>query len=79
MTHPVLSRIPILGAFVDERFLDHRTRSTSMAAIFGALVAGCLFEYRLIAQHVFNWDLFVVIAVMATIKLAMMIWYRLND
>jgi len=24
MTHPILSRIPLLGKFVDERFLEHR-------------------------------------------------------
>jgi hypothetical protein len=79
MTHPILSRIPFLGAFVDERFLDHRRRSTSLAAIFGALIAGCLFEYRLIFQHILSWDLFAVIAVMATVKLTMMIWYRISD
>ena len=27
MTHPILSRIPILRKFVDERFLEHRRRS----------------------------------------------------
>ena len=35
MTHPVLSRIPILKKFVDERFLDHRRRSSSIAGFTG--------------------------------------------
>ena len=39
MTHPILSRVPILGKFVDERFLDYRRRSTSLAGIFCR--AGC--------------------------------------
>jgi hypothetical protein len=79
MTHPILSRIPILGRFVDERFLEHRRRSTSLAALVGILVAGGLFEYRLIFQHVLSWDLLTVLAVMALVKLAMMAWYRLTD
>lgn len=79
MTHPILNRIPILGQFVDERFLEHRRRSTSVAAMAGVLVAGGLFEYRLIVQHVSSWDLFAVIALMAGCKLVMMIWYRFSD
>jgi hypothetical protein len=79
MNHPILSRIPILGKFVDERFLDHRLRSTSMAAIAGCLVAVGIFEYRLIFQHVVSWDLFAVASAMAAIKVGMMLWYCLTD
>lgn len=79
MTHPILSRIPFLGQFVDERFLEHRRRSTSLAAIVGICVAGGLFEYRLIFQHILSWDLFAVVAVMALSKLVMMVWYRMHD
>jgi len=79
MTHPILSRIPFLGQFVDERFLEHRRRSTSVAALVGVAVAGGLFEYRLIARHVLSWDLFAIVALMASSKLVMMIWYRFND
>jgi hypothetical protein len=79
MTHPILSRIPFLGQLVDERFLEHRRRSTSVAALVGICVTGGLFEYRLIFQHVLSWDLFAVLIVMAVSKLVMMVWYRLND
>jgi hypothetical protein len=79
MSHPILSRIPILGRFVDERFLEHRRRSTSLAALVGILVAGGLFEYRLIFQHVISWDLFSVLGVMALVKLVMMAWYHFTD
>lgn len=39
MNQSPLARIPFLGKFVDERFLEHRRRSTSVAGIVGALVA----------------------------------------
>ncbi|MGA7244558.1 MAG: hypothetical protein WBX19_15325 [Terracidiphilus sp.] len=79
MTHPILSRIPFLGKYVDERFLEHRRRSSSLAAIAGVCVAGGIFEYRIIAQHVIVWDLFAVVAVMALVKMGMFTWFRLND
>ncbi len=78
MSHP-LSRIPFFGQFVDERFLEHRRRSTSVAGLAGALLALCIFEYRLIVQHVIHWDLFAIIAIMAVVKIAMMLWYKLRD
>ncbi|HTB98265.1 MAG TPA: hypothetical protein VK716_14740 [Terracidiphilus sp.] len=78
MSHP-LSRVPILGKFVDERFLEHRRRSTSVAGIVGALAAGGIFEYRLLVQHVESWDLFAVLAAMVATKLGMMLWYRMRD
>jgi hypothetical protein len=79
MTHPIFSRIPILGKTIDERCLEHRRRSTSLAGILGCLVAGGLFEYRLIHDHILSWDLFVVILTMAAVKVTMMLWYRFND
>jgi hypothetical protein len=79
MTHPILSRIPVLGKFVDERFLEHRRRSSSLAAIAGVCVAGGIFEYRLIAQHVIDWNLFAVVVIMAVVKMGMFTWYRMND
>ncbi len=78
MTHP-LSRVPILGKFVDERFLEHRRRSTSMAGIVGALLAVGLFEFRLFHDHVISWDLLSVVVLMVIVKMSMMVWYRIND
>lgn len=78
MTHP-LSKVPLLGRFVDERFLEHRRRSSSLAAILGALLAVALFEYRLFHDHVVSWDLFAVVLLMVVVKLAMMLWYGFND
>jgi hypothetical protein len=78
MTHPVLSRIPLFGKFVDERFLEHRRRSTSMAGIVAALVAVGLFEFRCFHDHFISWDLLAVAFSMVLVKLSMMVWYRFN-
>lgn len=79
MTHPILSRIPFLGKLIDERFLEHRRRSTSVAGLTGAGVAFVLYEYRLIFQHRYSWDLLAVLVAMVMVKMSMMIWYRFND
>ena len=71
--------VPILGKIVDERFLTHRLRSTSVAGMAGALVAGGLYLYRYFAHHVLSGDLFAVIATMAVVKVGLMIWYRRTD
>ncbi len=68
-----LAKVPILGKFVDERFLEHRRRSTSLAGILACLVAVVLFEYRLIADRFISWDLFAVVATMALVKVALML------
>jgi hypothetical protein len=79
MTDHFLSKVPILGRFIDERFLEHRLRSTSLAGIAGCLVAVGLFEYRLFRNHFISWDLFAVALAMALVKMSMMVWYRLSD
>jgi hypothetical protein len=79
MTAHPLSKLPILGKFVDERFLEHRRRSTSLAGIAGCLMAVALFEYRLFVHHIVSWDLLAVASAMAVVKIAMMLWYRCKD
>lgn len=78
MTPHALSRVPILGKFVDERFLDHRRRSSSVAGIFAALVALGLFEYRFFHDHVWSFDLLAVIAAFVVVKMSLFAWYRFN-
>ena len=78
MTHPILSRIPILRKFVDERFLEHRRRSSSVAGFSALIVAVGIFEYRIFADHVISWDLFAVILTFAVVKMSMFAWYRFN-
>ncbi len=78
MTHPVLSRVPLFGKFVDERFLEHRRRSTSLGGIVAVLVAVGLFEYRYFHDHFISWDLITVAFSMVIVKMSMMVWYRFN-
>ncbi len=79
MTHPILSRIPILRAFVDERFLDHRRRSSSIAGIASACLAVALFEYRFFLDHIWSWDLLSIALVFVVIKMSLFTWYRFNQ
>jgi len=79
MTHPVLSRIPFLGKFVDERFLDHRRRSSSIAGIAAALAALVLFEYHLLFDHVWSWELLSLALLFVVVKLSLFTWYRMSD
>ncbi len=62
MSHPILSRVPFLGPFVDERFLEHRRRSTASPVSSAACLALVLFEYRFIWKHLWSWDLFAILA-----------------
>jgi hypothetical protein len=72
-------KLPVLGALIDERFLTHRLRSSSLAGIVGGLLTIALFEYRFYVNHFWSWDLFAVGVTIVGVKLAVMIWYRLTD
>lgn len=65
----------VLSRFVDERFLEHRRRSTSAAGIVTAATALVLFEYRLIVSHVASWDLLGVGVLFVAVKMSLMVWY----
>ena len=64
---------------IDERFLTHRLRSTSMAGILGGTVAISLFAYRYFHDQIWSWDLLTVGLTIAGVKLGLMIWYRITD
>lgn len=69
----------VLGKEIDERFLTHRRRSTSIAGIVCAVTSLVLFEYRYFVQHHADWDLLAVGAVFVVIKLTLMVWFHLTD
>ncbi|HEY6447837.1 MAG TPA: hypothetical protein VIY53_15355 [Acidobacteriaceae bacterium] len=69
----------VLGVTVDERFLEHRRRSTSFSAMAGAIVSGGLFEYELIRHHRIDWELATVLLAMLAVKFAAMTWYHFTD
>jgi hypothetical protein len=69
----------ILGRVVDERFLNHRLKSTSLGGIVGGVLASLLFMYRLYVNHVWSWDLLTVALTIVGVKMGMMCWYLLTD
>jgi hypothetical protein len=69
----------ILGRVVDERFFEFRRRSTSVAGIVAAVLALCLFEYRLLVNHRWELDLLAVGVAFVAVKLGLMAWYYLTQ
>ncbi len=72
-------RLPLVGWLVDERFLEHRRRSTSVAGMLSAGLALVLFLYHDVVDHVLRWELFAVGGLFVVVKLALMVWYRVRD
>jgi len=71
-------RIPGLG-MIDERFLEHRRRSTSLAGIVSGVLSIVLFEWRYLVDHILSWDLLAIGVTFVVAKLSVLIWYRLTD
>ena len=78
MTDHFLAKVPILGKFVDERFLEHRRRSSSIAGILAAVLAVCLFEYRFFWNHIWSWDLLAIALTFVVVKMSLFTWFRFN-
>jgi hypothetical protein len=72
-------KIPVLGRVFDERFLNHRLRSTSLGGIIGVTVAMCLFAYHYYHDHFWSWDLLTVGITMVVVKWIVLTWYLLTD
>ncbi len=68
-----------LSRVVDERFLEHRRRSTSYAGIIGGVLAILLFMYRFYVNRIWSWDLLAVGLTFVGVKMAFMTWYYLTD
>lgn len=71
--------LTLFGKVVDERFLNHRLKSTSLMGIVGGVLSCLMFSYRFYITHVWSWDLFIVAVTMVTVKLGAMTYYRLTD
>lgn len=68
-----------LARIFDERFLEHRRRSTSVAGVAGGVLAILLFAWRFYVDHRWSWDLFAVGVTVVGVKVVLMIWYSLKD
>jgi len=64
---------------IDERFLMHRLRATSMAGIAAATVATLLWFYRFVFDHRFSWDLLAVPLTMIVIKWTLILYFKKTD
>jgi hypothetical protein len=71
--------LPIVGRAVDERFLNRRLRATSLGGVIGGVVAILLFAWRFYVNHIWSWDLIIVIATFLGVKMSVMAWYMLTD
>ena len=66
-------------SILDERFLTHRLRSSSMMGIIGGTLATLLWSYHYFIDHRWSWDLFSVAITMVVVKQGLMLWYRFTD
>jgi hypothetical protein len=64
---------------MDERFLLHRYKATSHAAVATAFAIGGYFFYEQFANDTIRYDLMALLGVMAVVKLGFMVWYRLRN
>ena len=64
---------------MDERYLMHRLRSTSIAGIVGAVAIGSWILYQFYVKDIFRWDLFVILMIIGLVKIGAMIYYRRTD
>ena len=68
-----------LERMFDERFLEHRKRSTSTGGRVAVALAMVLFAYRYYADHRWSGDLLAVALTGVGAKLVLMTWYSLKD
>jgi hypothetical protein len=68
-----------ISRIVDERFLEHRRRSTSTAGIAMGILAILLFAYHFYIDHRWSWDLFTIGVGFVVIKMSLVVWYSVTD
>jgi hypothetical protein len=71
--------MPRLPAFVDERFLQHRLKSTSAGGLAGVVLALLLYLYALLHDHVYRWDLLAIGITAVIVKYTVFFWLRKKD
>ena len=74
-----MMRLPRISDFVDERFFEHRRKSTSVAGMFTCALAIGLFAFRYYVQGVWSWDLAAVALAFVLVKYIMFVYYRIKD
>jgi hypothetical protein len=64
---------------IDERFLTHRLRSTSVGGVAGGVLAMLLFAYRFYIDGIWSWDLLAVGVTIVAVKWGLMTWYYVTN
>ena len=64
---------------LDERYLMHRLRATSLAGVVGGILASLLFVYYYFADGAPRWDLLGVAVAIAAVKLGALAYFRMTD
>ncbi len=64
---------------MDERYLMHRYKSTSHAAMVAAVAMAGTLIYDLVKEGTLRWDLHWILIAMAVTKVAFMLYYRRTD
>ena len=60
----------------DERFIMHRFRSTRLAMLVGVLMIALWFNYELLINSQWRFDLLIILAAIAVTKVGAMIYYH---
>jgi hypothetical protein len=61
---------------VDERFIMHRYKATRLSVAVGVILMAGYFFYEFVAHRLIRWDLFVIMASMAVVKVVAMLYLR---
>jgi hypothetical protein len=69
----------ILGTAIDERFLTHRLKSTSLAGIVSSATATLLWAWHYYIDHELRWELLAISLTFIAVKFTVLAWYRFND
>ena len=64
---------------IDERYLNHRLRSTSHAGVACALMVIGLFAWEHYVNGTFRADLLSIAVITAALKVTLLLWYRWKD
>ena len=63
----------------DERFVMHRYKSTSHAAVVMAVLLGAFFLYEQFAHQTVRWDILIILGAGAVTKAGCLAFFRFRD
>ncbi len=61
---------------MDERYIMHRLYSTRLAALVGAVSLGVWFNVEMFRKDIYRWDLFIILSMMAVVKVVALLYYK---